>query len=181
MPCLRHENGFLSVPRQILTDNARFHRCSIRSNKTAGLIIPPIRSARLSTQGKKTLKYGRVEVVAKLPQGDWLWPAIWMMPESSVYGPWPQSGEIDIMESKGNAGQSYPNGRNSISSTLHWGPSPGYDAFWRTFGLHNLKRTDYSEAFHTFGLEWTRDYLFMYLDTRLMVRCSLKGSAKFRH
>ena len=50
--------------------------CSIRSNKTAGTIINPVRSARLSTRGKKTLKYGKVEVVAKMPQGNWLWPAI---------------------------------------------------------------------------------------------------------
>jgi beta-glucanase (GH16 family) len=51
--------------------------CSIRSNKTSGAIINPVRSARLTTKGKKTIKYGRVEVVAKMPKGDWLWPAIW--------------------------------------------------------------------------------------------------------
>lgn len=55
--------------------------CSIRSNKTSGAIINPVRSARLTTRGKKTIQYGRVEVVAKMPVGDWLWPAIWMMPE----------------------------------------------------------------------------------------------------
>lgn len=121
--------------------------CSIRSNKTAGTIINPVRSARLSTQGKKTLKYGRVEVVAKMPKGDWLWPAIWMMPEGSVYGPWPQSGEIDIAESRGNGGANYSlGGRDSIFSTLHWGPSPSTDAFWLTSGKHTVKRTDYSEV-----------------------------------
>ena len=51
--------------------------CSIKSNNTVGTIIPPVRSARLSTKGKKSIKYGRVEVVAKKPAGDWLWPAIW--------------------------------------------------------------------------------------------------------
>lgn len=39
-------------------------------------MIPPVRSARLVTKGTKTLRYGRIEVVAKLPKGDWLWPAI---------------------------------------------------------------------------------------------------------
>lgn len=92
--------------------------CSIRSNHTSGAIVNPVRSARLTTKGKKTLKYGRVEVTAKLPAGDWLWPAIWMMPESEVYGPWPQSGEIDICESKGNDPHTYRDGRNSVSSTL---------------------------------------------------------------
>jgi beta-glucanase (GH16 family) len=51
--------------------------CAIRSNSTAGTIINPVRSARLTTKGKKTITYGRIEVVAKLPAGDWLWPAIW--------------------------------------------------------------------------------------------------------
>ncbi|EMC92656.1 glycoside hydrolase family 16 protein, partial [Baudoinia panamericana UAMH 10762] len=142
--------------------------CSIRSNSTSGDIVNPVRSARLSTQGKKTLKYGRVEVTAKMPQGDWLWPAIWMMPEDSVYGPWPQSGEIDIAESKGNSPVNYTDGRDSVGSTLHWGPTPGTDAFWRTSGKHTLKRTDYSEAFHVYGLEWTEKYLFMYIDSRLL-------------
>jgi beta-glucanase (GH16 family) len=51
--------------------------CTVRSNFTSGTIINPVRSARLTTKGKKMIRYGRVEVVAKLPAGDWLWPAIW--------------------------------------------------------------------------------------------------------
>jgi beta-glucanase (GH16 family) len=51
--------------------------CSIRSNITSGDIVNPVRSARITTQGKKSITYGRVEVVAKMPKGDWLWPAIW--------------------------------------------------------------------------------------------------------
>lgn len=60
--------------------------CSVRSNKTSGAILNPVRSARLNTRGKMGIKYGKVEVEAKLPKGDWLWPAIWMMPTHSVYG-----------------------------------------------------------------------------------------------
>jgi beta-glucanase (GH16 family) len=55
------------------TTNAQ---CSIHSNSTLGVVIPPVQSARLNTKGKKSIKYGRVEVVAKLAAGDWLWPAI---------------------------------------------------------------------------------------------------------
>jgi beta-glucanase (GH16 family) len=54
-----------------------FGSCSIYSNRTAGTIINPVRSARLTTKGKKSITYGKVEVVAKMPKGDWLWPAIW--------------------------------------------------------------------------------------------------------
>lgn len=149
--------------------------CSIRSNITSGAIINPVRSARLNTQGRKTITYGRVEVVAKAPAGDWLWPAIWMMPEpkglygEGAYGAWPASGEIDIAEFRGNAGDHYPDGRDSVSSTLHWGPVAAADAFWRTSGKHNVRRTDYSKEFHTYGLEWSEKYMFMYVDTRLVV------------
>jgi beta-glucanase (GH16 family) len=98
------------------------------------------------------------------------------MPESNnpdgsgVYGPWPRSGEIDIVESRGNFGDDYPDGRDSVISALHWGPLPEADGFWRTSGKHNLRRTDYSESFHTYGLEWNENYLFTYIDTRLLVR-----------
>lgn len=50
--------------------------CSVHSNETLGTVIPPVRSARLNTRGKKGIRYGRVEVVAKMPEGDWLWPAV---------------------------------------------------------------------------------------------------------
>lgn len=52
-------------------------QCVMVSNSTNGTIIPPVRSARLTTAGKVAIKYGRVEVVAKFPKGDWLWPSIW--------------------------------------------------------------------------------------------------------
>jgi beta-glucanase (GH16 family) len=55
-----------------------YKSCGIRSNSTTGAIIPPVRSARLTTRGKKSIKYGRIEVVAKAAKGDWLWPAICM-------------------------------------------------------------------------------------------------------
>jgi beta-glucanase (GH16 family) len=63
------------------------------------------------------------KVKAKLPKGDWLWPAIWLLPYRNQYGMWPASGEIDIMESRGNTNypQSAEGGVESFGSTLHWG------------------------------------------------------------
>ena len=63
----------------------------------------PVSSASLTTQGKHSWRYCHVEVRAKLPSCLGSWPAIWMMPEKSVYGDWPKSGEIDIMEHVGYA------------------------------------------------------------------------------
>jgi len=49
----------------------------------------PIASARLRTAETFSFKYGRVEIKAKLPKGDWMWPAIWMLPKNNEYGDWP--------------------------------------------------------------------------------------------
>ena len=58
----------------------------------------PYTSARMITQYKADFKYGRFEMRAKMPHGQGSWPAFWMMPTDSVYGGWPKSGEIDIVE-----------------------------------------------------------------------------------
>jgi hypothetical protein len=94
-----------------------------------------------------------VEVEAQLPAGDWLWPAIWMMPEEDKYGPWPNSGEIDIMESRGNNYTYKMGGNNLASSTLHWGPNLAMDAYWRTTNAQPALHTDYTKS------EFTHDPL----------------------
>ncbi|KAF2430581.1 putative gram-negative bacteria binding protein [Tothia fuscella] len=142
--------------------------CAIASNSTTGRMLPPVRSARLTTKGKKSIRYGKVEVVAKMPRGDWIWPAIWMMPVDSKYGVWPRSGEIDIVESRGNDVDYSPGGRDVLTSTLHWGPTTIKDAFWRTTAGKNLRRDDFTNKFHTYGMEWTEDYIYTYLDSQLV-------------
>jgi beta-glucanase (GH16 family) len=106
------------------------------------------------------------------------------MPEDSVYGAWPQSGEIDIMESRGNDGLIYRGGRNAVrmndhfmhhkltfglqvGSTLHWGPNKQLDQFAKTSNSKYIRRRDFSDGFHTFGVEWSSNYIFTYLDSVL--------------
>jgi beta-glucanase (GH16 family) len=142
--------------------------CVAVTNTTNGTIVNPVKSARISTIKGASIQYGKVEVEARLPAGDWLWPAIWMLPVNSTYGPWPESGEIDIMESRGN-NWTYPQGGNNIiSSTLHWGPNSANDAWWQNNVKREALHTTYASGFHTFGLEWTPKYLFTYIDTRLL-------------
>ncbi|KAJ5612463.1 hypothetical protein N7510_005657 [Penicillium lagena] len=159
--------GTCTSKNQRVSDLNQNSECAVHSNATSGEIINPVQSARLTTFGKKTITYGRIEVVAKFPAGDWLWPAIWMMPQGNVYGPWPASGEIDIAESRGNDAQIYPLGNNIISSAMHWGTTYENDAYEKSYGEWGAKRTKYSDGFHTFGLEWSEDYLFTWLDGRL--------------
>jgi len=144
-----------------------YKACSAISNSTTGQIINPVQSARVSTRKTASIKYGRVEVRAKIPKGDWLWPAIWMLPVDNNYGPWPLSGEIDIMESRGN-GLRYPKqGSNYVRGSLNWGPTPLLNRVWKTYGWWSQRRTSYGDDFHTYSLEWTEDFVRIYVDTRL--------------
>ena len=142
--------------------------CLAATNTTNGTIINPVKSGRINTKKGATIKYGRIEVEAKLPAGDWLWPAIWMLPVNDTYGPWPQSGEIDICESRGNNHTYVQGGNDIMSSALHWGPNSANDAWWRTNVKRNALHTTVGKKFHTFGLEWSEKYLFTYIDTRLL-------------
>ncbi|KAI0320475.1 concanavalin A-like lectin/glucanase domain-containing protein [Amylostereum chailletii] len=145
--------------------------CSVTASKSGGTSIPPIMSARLSTQSSVSIRYGKVEVVAKLPQGDWLWPAIWMLPVENKYGQWPLSGEIDIMEARGN-GISYPQGINYVRSTLNWGPLESL--ITRVYGWQSKKRTTFAGGFHTYTIEWTDSFMKSYVDSRLTAMIDIK-------
>lgn len=131
-------------------------------------IVEPLQSARITSNF--SFKYGRVEVRAKLPKGDWIWPAIWMLPKNSVYGGWPRSGEIDIMESKGNANYKDGNGVNVgntlVASTLHWGPDADHNNYWRTHWEKNIQNTgrSFSDDYHLFGLKWTDNHIIFTID-----------------
>lgn len=131
-------------------------------------IIQPVKSGRINTKAGATIKYGRVEVSAKLPVGDWLWPAIWMLPVNNTYGLWPASGEIDIMESRGNNHTYAQGGNNVISSALHWGPDPANDAWWRTNVKRSALHTTFAAQEHTFGLEWSQKYIFTWINSNLL-------------
>lgn len=120
--------------------------CHAVTNITNGTIVPPARSARLITKGGLNIQYGRVEVEAQLPEGDWLWPAIWMMPEDDTYGEWPNSGEIDIMESRGNNHTYKMGGNNVASSALHWGPTQALDAWYKTNNHRDALHTTYTQS-----------------------------------
>lgn len=149
------------------TATNRFY-CSARTNKNNGTVVPPVKSARINTKKSKSITYGRVEVVARMPAGDWLWPAIWMMPMGDEYGPWPASGEIDIVETRGN-NHTYPSGGNNIaSSALHWGPDATTDSWYKTYKKRSASHTTYSSHFNVFTLEWSQKYLFTYINNRLL-------------
>ncbi|XP_014671705.1 PREDICTED: beta-1,3-glucan-binding protein-like, partial [Priapulus caudatus] len=129
-----------------------------------GEIINPIQSARLRTLNSFAFKYGKVEVKAQMPVGDWLWPGIKLLPRNNAYGKWPASGEIDIVEARGNAnvttqlpGQSL--GQGVVQATMHWGPYPLTNAFFRTIAGKHI-----GGGFHTYGVTWTSSAMNFTID-----------------
>ncbi|XP_062507119.1 beta-1,3-glucan-binding protein-like [Corticium candelabrum] len=149
-------------PADLCTGN-HFYGC-LRESGAGGNVLNPIRSARIRTVHSFNFKYGRVEVKAQLPKGDWLWPAIWMLPTYNQYGGWPLSGEIDIMESRGNNASYSAGGVDAVGSTLHWGLNFFENGFEKTTAQKKLESGDFSQGFHVYGLIWNETYIGTYLD-----------------
>ncbi len=122
-------------------------------------------SARISTRGKAAWRYGRIEVRASLPQGQGIWPAIWMLPEGEAYGAWAASGEIDILEAVnlGVACATCSGGReDTILGTLHFG-GKWPDNQHKGAEVH---APVVLEGFHTYSIEWQADRIIWQIDGR---------------
>ena len=117
-------------------------------------------SARLRTLGKGDWLYGRMEARAKLPRGQGLWPAIWMLPSDSAYGGWAASGEIDIMEAV-NAGAA---GGNTVYGTLHYGGAWPNNTH---LGGSTNPGSSITDNFHTYAVEWEPGKIRFYADGAL--------------
>ena len=112
-------------------------------------------SARLNSRNKVDLRFGRVEVRARLPKGKGLWPAIWMLPTAEKFGDWPRSGEIDIMELVGDKPR-------EILGTVHYGIDFANRDFRSSF--YELESGDFSDDFHTFSLLWRENCIRFMVD-----------------
>ena len=150
-----------SQPADLCTGNA-FYGCSRASG--GGNVINPIQSARLRTVNTFSFKYGRLEIEAKLPKGDWLWPAMWLLPEDQAYGLWPASGEIDLMESRGNDESYEAGGLNCFGSTLHFGPFFPEDPYNLATEQYCMSSGNLNDDFHTYGLSWSEEGIYTYID-----------------
>ncbi|KAI0667515.1 concanavalin A-like lectin/glucanase [Trametes maxima] len=153
--------------------------CGAVSNQTAGTVIPPVMSARISTKNSHHIQYGKVEVVAKLPVGDWLWPSIWMLPVTETYGAWPASGEIDIMQARGNPPEYPAQGVDYVRGSLQWGPFTWLNGVSKTFGWWTNRRKTFADGFHTYALEWSPEFVRIYVDSRLTYMLFLKFNEPF--
>lgn len=111
-------------------------------------------SARLKSEGLRTFQYGRIEASIKIPEGQGLWPAFWMLGEDVDSEPWPACGEMDIMEGIGK------------KPSTNYGSIHGTGFTGRAIGTaYNLADSaKFGDAFHTFGILWSPKLIKYYVD-----------------
>ncbi len=118
-------------------------------------------SARLNTAGKQSWKYGKIAARMKLPHGKGIWPAFWMLganiDENGGDTPWPQCGEIDILELYGTEDDGV------VEANIHYADKKGEHTQMgaKSFKLDSGK---FADEFHIFELEWTKDHMIWSVD-----------------
>ena len=126
-------------------------------------------SAKLKTAGKLMFQYGKLEIRMKVSSGDGTWPAFWMLGNDLLKGiPWPDSGEIDILETKG----SLP---NTAFGTIH-GPGLAGGA-GGGFGSTFTSPTPLTSGFHTYAIEWKKNQIDFYVDDNLYFTAASNDSS----
>jgi beta-glucanase (GH16 family) len=118
-------------------------------------------SARLITKGKKEFMFGRIDIRAKLPKGQGIWPALWMLGANIDQVGWPACGEMDIMEMLGH---------DPVTSygTIHWGKQ-GSGVSQTAQGVYKLTNgKTFSDEFHVFSLDWEKDKLSILVDDKVI-------------
>jgi beta-glucanase (GH16 family) len=156
----------------VVNDESRFilwscDRCtgvhgSIECVQTPGafLILPPVTSAQISTKGKWSFKYGKVEIRAKLPKGDWIYPELYLNPVNEEYGPGYASGQIRIAFSGGN---------EDLCRDLRGGCILGSSPAARNYAVKNIVKNSgsWSDDFHKFIVIWKPDQITMMVDDQV--------------
>ena len=125
----------------------------ITARPTPG-VAPGYTSARIISRDKQDFTYGRMEARIKVPGGNGTWPAFWMLSTDEVYGSWPQSGEIDIMEYVGRE-------PNQVLGTIHYGQPFPNNSF--TNAAIDLAEP-IADDFHEFAVEWEEGEIRWFFD-----------------
>ncbi len=146
----RSENSYI--------ENGRLHIVAKKETFTSTVGTRDFTSARMRTRNNGDWKYGRFEIKAKLPYGQGLWPAIWMLPTDWIYGGWAASGEIDIVELVGHE-------PNVVHGTLHYGGE--WPANVSSGSSYRLAQGKFADDFHIFVLEWEETEFRWYVDDYL--------------
>ena len=131
-------------------------------------------SARLKTQGLHVWQYGRFEARLRVPFGQGIWPAFWMLGEDITQVGWPECGEIDIMENIGKEPA-------IVHGTVH---GPGYSGAQGVTSRHTLTEGALADGFHVYAVEWEAEEIRWYIDDTLyhsLTPADVPGNWVFDH
>lgn len=117
-------------------------------------------SGRIKTKGNFEQAYGRFEGRIKLPYGPGLWPAFWMLGADIDEVPWPQCGEIDIMEYRGQE-------PTIAHGSIH---GPGYSGRFAITKSFHIQNSRFDTDFHLFAIEWGENYIDYFVDDNYYLR-----------
>jgi beta-glucanase (GH16 family) len=138
---------FVADHRHVSVANGMLRLTATRSAQAQHCVTTfstPYRSGMITSTGRFAQRYGRFVVRAELPRGAGVQPAVWMYPQQLTYGPWPDSGEIDIAEAFGSAtGQAWPHLHYLGADGQETHPGQACDVHGRAAG------------FHTYAVDWT--------------------------
>ena len=126
-------------------------------------------SSRIKSENLFEFTYGRVDISAKLPEGGGTWPALWMLGADFDIVGWPECGEMDIMEHKGNE-------QNTIYGTVHFPGSGGAASFGTTTAIDAA-----SSEFHKYTIEWRPDEILMAVDDEVYFTFANSSEFPFEH
>jgi len=152
--------SYTSRPVNIQQKNGNLVITARRENYTGKDGIPRhYTSARIRTQGLFAQAYGRFEARMKLPTGQGIWPAFWLLGANVKHAGWPSCGEIDIMETIGAPATMY--------STIHGPGYSGAHGISAKYTLPSGERVD--RGFHTYAVEWAPHDIKFFFDHHLIV------------
>lgn len=114
-------------------------------------------STRLNSLNKKSFKFGRIDIRAKLPYGQGVWPALWMLGDNFPTAGWPACGEIDIMEMLGHQ-------PTKVYSTIHYKAGTGSRSIEKSL----VNATSLADEFHVYSLVWETDKIKTMLDDKII-------------
>lgn len=129
-------------------------------------------SSRIITKGKKSFKFGRIDVRAALPEGKGIWPAIWMLGSNIDVVSWPACGEIDIMELTGDL-------PNRVLGTVHYGANTSQHQYI-TQSKYLSGNANFQDEFHVFSINWEADKIDFLVDDQIyhsITPANLNGAA----
>ncbi|XP_067003425.2 beta-1,3-glucan-binding protein [Anabrus simplex] len=135
-------------------------------------ILPPVLSARIKSTQSFSFKYGEIEIRAKLPDGNWLYPQIWLEPQEKFYGPFYSSGRMVIAMSRGNAQLLTSDGEDIGSKLLLGGLILSAEEPDRSLCLRKKTKSGendegWNEDFHTYKFKWTPEGVVMSVDNEV--------------